>query len=76
MPIYEYVCDVCGHAFEQLQRTLSAPTPSCPACGKTKVSKQFSTFSASVAADASPSCSLGACPSAGGCAGGGCPREQ
>ncbi len=75
MPIYEYKCESCNHAFEHLARTLSAPTPACPKCGKAKVNKQFSTFSASVAASAPESCSLGACPS-GSCAAGGCPREQ
>ncbi len=75
MPIYEYECKTCGHAFEHLARTMSAPEPICPECGKTKVTKQFSTFSASIAANVPESCSLGACP-AGSCAGGGCPREQ
>jgi putative FmdB family regulatory protein len=75
MPIYEYVCSACGVGFEHLARTMDAPVPPCPKCGDGKVTKQFSTFSASVAADAGDSCSLGRCPS-GSCAGGGCPMEQ
>lgn len=75
MPIYEYQCKGCGHAFEHLARTLSAPEPDCPKCGKSDVTKLFSTFSASVAASATESCSLGSCP-AGACARGGCPHEQ
>ena len=75
MPIYEYACDSCGHNFEHLARTLSAEVPPCPQCGADKVVKQFSTFSAAVAASAPESCSLGSCP-AGACSGGGCPREQ
>jgi len=48
MPIYEYVCGGCGHAFEALVR--SSETPSCPACAGTELEKQFSTFAARGAA--------------------------
>jgi putative FmdB family regulatory protein len=32
MPIYEYKCASCGHAFEKMVK-LSAPIPACPQCG-------------------------------------------
>lgn len=72
MPIYEYICRDCGHAFEHLLRTLSAPTPDCPKCGAASPAKQLSTFSASVANPATAACD--ACPTSGGCrsAGSGC----
>ncbi len=42
MPIYEFVCDDCGHEFESLQR-LSDPLPdTCPDCGKHRVHKKLS----------------------------------
>lgn len=71
MPIYEYGCAACGHRFDHLARTLSAPSPNCPECGASGPEKQLSTFSASVGARADH-CSLGTCPS-GECAGGRCP---
>lgn len=74
MPIYEYTCGKCGKAFEHLARRLSEPAPACPACGAKKVTKQFSTFSASVGGGMSdvPPCATGACsarkcPAAGLC---------
>ena len=33
MPIYEYGCQRCGHAFERLQKVSDAPIDECPACG-------------------------------------------
>lgn len=40
MPIYEYVCEGCGYAFEFLVR--SGDKPVCPSCGMKKLAKQFS----------------------------------
>jgi len=75
MPIYEYACAACGHAFEHLARTLADKPVKCPACGAKKLSKQFSTFAPAAAAPKGcVSCEHApACPSArlGGC-GGGC----
>ncbi len=75
MPIYEYRCRACGHAFEHLHRRLNEPAPACPACGAKKPGKQFSAFSARVASSGSdlPPCAAGGCcsgkcPSAGACA--------
>ena len=40
MPIYEYVCDECGHEFELLVR--SGAEPACPACEGRRLSRQVS----------------------------------
>jgi len=42
MPIYEFVCDACAHAFEKLV-PLARSRVECPKCGG-PVTKQFSTF--------------------------------
>lgn len=76
MPIYEYVCEKCGHAFEHLARSYTAPAPVCPKCNSEKTKKQFSTFS-SHTATACDHCSSGdICAGSGGsghhCCGAGC----
>ncbi|MCG3180000.1 MAG: hypothetical protein BIFFINMI_02354 [Phycisphaerae bacterium] len=60
MPIYEYTCPKCGHAFEELVRSADADRQKCPKCG-TKAERQISVFSAAVASPSSggdlpPSC--------------------
>ena len=74
MPIYEYVCQDCGHAFEQLIRGDEKPV--CPSCGKKKVSKQLSVPAAPQASGGEMPCCAradGSCPAAtGGCSGGVC----
>ena len=42
MPIYEYVCDDCGHALEALQKLSEAPLQTCPACNKDALKKKIS----------------------------------
>lgn len=42
MPIYEYVCQACGHETEILHGISEAPPKKCPACGKPKLSKMVS----------------------------------
>lgn len=32
MPIYEYLCENCGHEFETLQKLSEAPLRDCPKC--------------------------------------------
>jgi len=49
MPIYEYTCTACGHAFEHLARTLADTPEKCPACGAKKIRKQLSTFAPAAA---------------------------
>lgn len=41
MPLYEYLCDSCGHRFERIQKFSDPPVTDCPSCGG-KVQKQIS----------------------------------
>ena len=41
MPMYDFQCPHCGHAFEALVRA-SSPLPACPACASTEVNRQVS----------------------------------
>lgn len=43
MPIYEYRCRACDHAFEEWQRMSDAPIAVCPRCKKREVEKLLST---------------------------------
>ena len=43
MPIYEYVCDRCAHAFEKRVASSQARVR-CPECESARVTRQFSTF--------------------------------
>lgn len=42
MPIYEYQCSACGHAFDALQKMSDAPLSECPACHKPALQKKIS----------------------------------
>jgi putative FmdB family regulatory protein len=33
MPLYEYLCDACGHRFEVIQKFSDPPVETCPKCG-------------------------------------------
>ena len=44
MPIYEYVCDACGHGFESLVSPGRESEVSCPACGAPRPRKRISCF--------------------------------
>lgn len=39
MPTYEYVCNNCGHEFEQLQSITAGPLRKCPKCGRNKLKR-------------------------------------
>ena len=41
MPLYEYKCDACGHAFEKIVKFSDPPLEACPKCGGA-VQKLFS----------------------------------
>lgn len=41
MPIYEYVCQKCGHQLEIMQKMSDKPLSRCPAC-RGKLEKIFS----------------------------------
>jgi putative FmdB family regulatory protein len=46
MPTYEYVCEACGHQFDELQSMREEPLTKCPACGKKKLRRLFGTGAA------------------------------
>ena len=39
MPTYQYECQACGHAFEELQGMTDAKLTKCPKCHKNKLSR-------------------------------------
>ncbi len=42
MPIYEYYCAVCEGRFRHLAKRIDAPSPPCPRCGTTAVTRLIS----------------------------------
>ena len=42
MPIYEYQCRSCEHAFDALQKMSDDPLVECPACGEPELRKLLS----------------------------------
>jgi putative FmdB family regulatory protein len=42
MPIYEYVCQSCGHETEHLQKLSDPPLAECPSCHATAMVKNIS----------------------------------
>lgn len=42
MPIYEYQCQLCGHAHEALQKMSDDPLVDCPECNKPGLKKKIS----------------------------------
>ena len=42
MPIYEYQCNACHHAFDKRQKMSDAPLKTCPECGQDTVDKLVS----------------------------------
>jgi putative FmdB family regulatory protein len=39
MPTYDYLCENCGHEFEQFQTIKARPLRKCPACKKTSLKR-------------------------------------
>lgn len=37
MPTYDYLCDACGHQFEEFQSIKAEPLRKCPECKKLKL---------------------------------------
>jgi putative FmdB family regulatory protein len=66
MPIYEYICKECEHAFEAL--VYGKEQAECPKCHGRELAPQLSVFAVSAKASA------GAAPSAGPCTSCGDPR--
>jgi putative FmdB family regulatory protein len=42
MPVYEYQCGACGHAFEEWQKIKDPAIKTCPKCGKDAVERLIS----------------------------------
>lgn len=42
MPIYEYQCQSCNHAFEKLQKISDDPLLECPECHQNALKKKIS----------------------------------
>ena len=42
MPIYEYICNACGHGLEALQKLSDEPLKFCPECNEATLKKQVS----------------------------------
>ncbi len=42
MPIYEFVCESCGHEFEQILAFSATKMPNCPVCQSERVHRQMS----------------------------------
>jgi putative FmdB family regulatory protein len=48
MPTYDYECSACGHTLEIFQGINDPHVKKCPACGKSKLQRQFGTGAAIV----------------------------
>src|SRR5882672_4820564 len=46
MPTYDYVCDACGHSFDELQAFSDPLLTKCPKCKKRKLRRLFGTGAA------------------------------
>ena len=46
MPTYEYLCDGCGHRFDELQSFKDDPLTTCPRCKEEKLRRLFGTGAA------------------------------
>ncbi len=53
MPIYEYLCQQCGHKFEMIVH--GETRPACPSCKTERVDKQMSTFAVGAGGPWAPS---------------------
>jgi|CXWL01.1.fsa_nt_gi putative FmdB family regulatory protein len=62
MPIYEYLCDACGHEYEHFAKSMSDADPlQCPQCKGKDLRKKLSLFASA------PGGSQSVRPSQGGC---------
>jgi putative FmdB family regulatory protein len=46
MPTYDYVCDKCGHRFEEMQSFKDDPLKDCPKCHESALRRLFGTGAA------------------------------
>lgn len=62
MPLYEYICRECRHAFEVLQRMGERGDDlRCPKCSRVGADRQLSTFSGHASHGGSATASPSAC---------------
>ena len=69
MPLREFTCEKCGHAFEFLVRS-QEETIKCPQCGSSELKKKFSKIATPAKQGGSATkscCSSGSCGSCSGC---------
>ena len=46
MPLYDYICEDCGHSFEKLRRMSDDDRElRCPGCESQRIERMISTFS-------------------------------
>jgi putative FmdB family regulatory protein len=71
MPLYEYRCPACRHAWDALLDRWDSPAPDCPACGARRSERRPSAFA--VVGSTAPSvkpvpgpCGPGSCACHGG----------
>jgi putative FmdB family regulatory protein len=43
MPTYDYLCQACGHEFEEFQSITAKPLRKCPKCGKPRLKRLIGT---------------------------------
>jgi putative FmdB family regulatory protein len=72
MPLYEYRCPACRHAWDALLSRWDSPAPACPACGAERSERRLSAFAVVSGAPAGGGAAEGACGT-GSCA---CRRER
>lgn len=65
MPVYEYRCAQCEHAWSDLVSASSTAMPDCPACRSPRVEKLFSVFASSVASPGGDACATAPRPACG-----------
>jgi putative FmdB family regulatory protein len=41
MPTYDYICEACGHTWEEFQSITADPTSKCPECKKKKARRRI-----------------------------------
>ena len=41
MPVYSYLCEECGHRFDQFQHFTDDPLTVCPVCGQVALRKVY-----------------------------------
>jgi putative FmdB family regulatory protein len=63
MPIFEYICKQCEHAFEAL--VYGSEKAECPKCHSKKLTPQLSVFAVSAKSGPSAAPSTGSCGSCG-----------